>query len=69
MLIIVRIVEVIFLLCRFCAERGHTTTTCPTKSEGRKLSDRIRHRRENLTPEQIEQHNNSRNRLENMNDD
>ena len=73
------------LPCNSCGENGHTTTICPTKIEGRKLSNRIRQRRENLSPEQIEQHNtrnrrehlspeqieqhNSRNRLENMNDD
>jgi ribosomal protein L37AE/L43A len=56
------------LPCNSCGENWHTTTTCPTKNEGRKLSDRIRHRRENSTSEQIQQHN-YRNRVENMNDD
>ena len=55
------------LPCSFCGEIGHTSTTCPSNMEGRKLSDRIRHRRENLSQQQIEDHR-SRNRAENMNE-
>ena len=53
------------LPCRVCNENGHTSTTCPTKLEGRKQSERIRQRRENLSLERIE-HNNSQHRIENM---
>ena len=37
------------LPCRVCNHNGHTSTTCPTKLEGRKQSERIRQRRENMS--------------------
>ena len=55
------------LPCRVCNENGHTSTTCPTKLEGRKTSKRIAERRENLSLERIER-NNSRHRVKNMNE-
>ena len=55
------------LPCSSCGEIGHTSTTCPTNMEGRKLSDRIRHRRENLLQQQIENQR-DRHRAENMNE-
>ena len=52
------------LPCSSCGEIiGHTSTICPT----RKLSDRIRHRRENLSEQQIEDQR-DRHRAENMNE-
>ena len=52
------------LPCSSCGEIiGHTSTICPT----RKLSDRIRHRRENLSEQQIEKQR-DRHRSENMNE-
>ena len=53
------------LPCSVCREIGHTSTTCPTNMEGRKLSNRIRLRKENLSIQQIEDQR-DRHRAENM---
>ena len=55
------------LPCSSCGEVGHTSTTCPINMEGRKTSNRIAHRKEQLSKELIQRHN-DRNRVENMSD-
>ena len=53
------------LPCSLCGEIGHTSTTCSTNMEGRKFSNRIRLRRENLSQQQIEDQR-GRHRRENL---
>ena len=55
------------LPCSSCGEIGHTSTTCPINMEGRKTSDRIAHRKEQLSKELIERQN-DRHGVEHMSD-
>ena len=52
--------------CGHCKLPGHTSSSCPIKKQEIQARKRRRHLAENMSPEQVEQHN-ARNRRESIN--